>query len=111
MLLGPDQVVTVRLADGRTFQGDVVGYGDNRIDLAAVRLRGTSGNLPVITVAAPNSARVGQRAFAIGSPFGLQGTLTVGIVSRIDTERGLIQTDAAINPGNSGGPCLTAAEN
>jgi S1-C subfamily serine protease len=108
-VVGTDQVVTVRLADGRTFQGDVVGYGDNRIDLAAVRLRGTSGNLPVITVAAPNSARVGQRAFAIGSPFGLQGTLTVGIVSRIDTERGLIQTDAAINPGNSGGPLLNSS--
>ena len=51
---------------------------------------------------------MGQRAFAIGSPFGLQGTLTVGIVSRIDTERGLIQTDAAINPGNSGGPLLNS---
>jgi serine protease Do len=49
---------------------------------------------------------VGQRAFAIGNPFGLQGTFTVGIVSRLDTERGLIQTDAAINPGNSGGPLL-----
>ena len=101
-------MVTVRLADGRTFQGDVVGYGDNRIDLAAVRLRGNPGNLPVVSIAAPNSVRVGQRAFAIGSPFGLQGTLTVGIISRIDTQRGLIQTDAAINPGNSGGPLLNS---
>jgi len=107
-VVGADRVVTVRLADGRTFQGDVVGYGDNRIDLAAVRLRGNPGNLPVVSIAAPNSVRVGQRAFAIGSPFGLQGTLTVGIISRIDTQRGLIQTDAAINPGNSGGPLLNS---
>jgi S1-C subfamily serine protease len=108
-VVGSDRVVTVRLADGRSFQGDVVGYGDNRIDLAAVRLRGTPSNLPTVPVALPNSVRVGQRAYAIGSPFGLQGTLTVGIVSRIDTDRGLIQTDAAINPGNSGGPLLNSA--
>lgn len=107
-VVGGNRVVTVSLADGRTFQGDVVGYGDNRIDLAAIRLRGNPGNLPTVPIAAPNSVRVGQRAFAIGSPFGLQGTLTVGIVSRIDPERGLIQTDAAINPGNSGGPLLNS---
>lgn len=108
-VVGGARVVNVRLSDGRTFQGDVVGYGDNRIDLAAVRLRGRPDNLPTIPVASANSVRVGQRAYAIGSPFGLQGTLTVGIVSRIDTERGLIQTDAAINPGNSGGPLLNSS--
>lgn len=105
-VVGNERVVTVRLADGRTFQGDVVGYGANRLDLAAVRLRGNPRNLPTVTLAPPNSVRVGQSALAIGSPFGLQGTLTVGIISRIDTERNLIQTDAAINPGNSGGPLL-----
>lgn len=105
-VVGSARVVTVRLSDGRVFQGDVVGYGDDRIDLAAVKLRGAPSNLPTVPIAAPNSVRVGQRAFAIGSPFGLQGTFTTGIVSRIDPERGLIQTDAAINPGNSGGPLL-----
>ncbi|MGF1566504.1 MAG: trypsin-like peptidase domain-containing protein [Nodosilinea sp.] len=105
-VVGSESVVTVRLADGRTFEGDVVGYGDDRLDLAAVRLRGSPTDLPTVPLAPPNSVRVGQTAFAIGSPFGLQGTLTVGIVSRIDTERGVIQTDAAINPGNSGGPLL-----
>jgi S1-C subfamily serine protease len=105
-VVGNDRVVTVHLTDGRSFQGDVVGYGENRLDLAAVRLRGNPGNLPTVTIAPPNSVRVGQSALAIGSPFGLQGTLTVGIISRIDTERNLIQTDAAINPGNSGGPLL-----
>ncbi|PSN18200.1 serine protease, partial [filamentous cyanobacterium CCP5] len=98
--------VTVKLADGGEFQGDVVGYGDNRLDLAAVQIRNPPANLPVLPVAPLNSVRVGQRAFAIGSPFGFQGTFTTGIVSRIDGTRGLIQTDAAINPGNSGGPLL-----
>jgi len=107
-VVGSDTRVTVRLADGRTFDGDVVGYARDRIDLAAIRLRGNPTNLPTVTLAPAGSVRVGQRAFAIGSPFGLQGTLTVGIVSRIDLDRGLIQTDAAINPGNSGGPLLNS---
>ena len=108
-VVGRASVVTVKLADGREFQGDVVGYGDNRLDLAAVQIRNPPPNLPTLSLARPNSVRVGQQAFAIGSPFGLQGTLTVGIISRIDTERGLIQTDAAINPGNSGGPLLNSS--
>ncbi|MBE7386190.1 MAG: trypsin-like peptidase domain-containing protein [Leptolyngbya sp. SIO1E4] len=105
-VVGNARVARVRLADGREFTGDVVGYADDRIDLAAIQLRGNPTGLPTIQVAPPNSVRVGQRAFAIGNPFGLAGTFTVGIVSRIDPERGLIQTDAAINPGNSGGPLL-----
>lgn len=107
-VVGRERVVTVRLADGRSFEGDVVGYGQDRLDLAAVRLRGNPTGLPTVAIAPPNSARVGQSAFAIGSPFGLQGTLTVGIVSRIDPDRNVIQTDAAINPGNSGGPLLNS---
>jgi serine protease Do len=108
-VVGTERVVTVKLADGRSFQGDVVGYGQDRLDLAAVRLRNAPSGLPTVTIAPPNSVRVGQGAFAIGSPFGLEGTLTVGIVSRIDTERNVIQTDAAINPGNSGGPLLNSS--
>lgn len=107
-VVGNARVVTVRLADGRTFQGDVVGYAADRIDLAAVRLRGNPRGLPTLPMAPAGTVRVGQRAFAIGNPFGLQGTFTTGIVSRIDPERGLIQTDAAINPGNSGGPLLNS---
>ncbi|MGF1516995.1 MAG: S1C family serine protease [Nodosilinea sp.] len=108
-VVGRERVVTVRLADGRSFEGDVVGYGQNRLDLAAVRLRGNPTGLPTVAIAPPDSVRVGQSAFAIGSPFGLQGTLTVGIVSRIDPDRNVIQTDAAINPGNSGGPLLNSS--
>ncbi|HEY9762887.1 MAG TPA: trypsin-like peptidase domain-containing protein [Trichocoleus sp.] len=107
-VVGDARVVTVKLSDGREFQGDVVGYGDGRLDLAAIRLRGNPSGLPTIRIAPAGSVRVGQRAFAIGSPFGLQNTFTVGIVSRIDQDRGLVQTDAAINPGNSGGPLLNS---
>src|SRR4028119_1110169 len=98
--------VNIILLDGRKFVADVVGFGEDGLDLAVVKIRGQN-NLPTIPLARPGSVKVGQQAFAIGNPFGkFQGTLTVGIVSRIDLSRGLIQTDAAINPGNSGGPLL-----
>lgn len=105
-VVGTNRVVQVRLTNGQEFTGDVVGYADGQIDLAAVQLRGNPTNLPTIQIAESDSVQVGQRAFVIGNPFGLEGTFTVGIVSRVDLERSLIQTDAAINPGNSGGPLL-----
>ncbi|MEO0986756.1 MAG: trypsin-like peptidase domain-containing protein [Cyanobacteria bacterium J06639_14] len=108
-VVGNNSEVRVRLADGQEFTGDVVGYADDRVDLAAIQLRGNPTGLPAVEIARPDSVQVGQSAFAIGNPFGLEGTLTVGIVSRIDPERGLIQTDAAINPGNSGGPLLDSS--
>ncbi len=102
------RTVTVILSDGREFEGSVVAFGENGLDLAAVRIQGQR-DLPTIRLARPNAVEVGQRAFAIGNPFGqFQNTFTVGIVSRIDQNRGLIQTDAAINPGNSGGPLLNS---
>ncbi|MEL6325966.1 MAG: trypsin-like peptidase domain-containing protein [Cyanobacteria bacterium J06626_23] len=106
-VVGDVRTVTVQLSDGRSFTGDVVGYAQAGLDLAAVQIRG-GRNLPTIDFAS-SDAQVGQRAFAIGNPFGLQGTFTVGIVSRLDQDRGLIQTDAAINPGNSGGPLLNSS--
>ncbi|NES76163.1 MAG: trypsin-like serine protease [Okeania sp. SIO1H6] len=103
------RVVKITLADGRKVTADVIGFGEEDLDLAVLKIRGQR-NLPTIRIARPGSTKVGQRAFAIGNPFGrFQGTLTVGIVSRIDRERGLIQTDAAINPGNSGGPLLNSS--
>lgn len=102
-------IVQITLADGRKVKADVIGFGEKGLDLAVLKIRGET-NLPIIRIARPGYTKVGQRAFAIGNPFGrFQGTLTVGIVSRIDRERGLIQTDAAINPGNSGGPLLNSA--
>lgn len=102
------RTVQVILSDGTKLQGDVIAFGEAGLDLAAIQLRDQS-NLPTIRIAEVGSAAVGQRAFAIGNPFGqFQGTFTTGIVSRIDPNRGLIQTDTAINPGNSGGPLLNS---
>lgn len=101
--------VNIIMSDGRKLVADVVGFGEEGLDLAVVKIRGQN-NLPTIPLARPGSVKVGQQAFAIGNPFGrFQGTFTVGIVSRIDSARGLIQTDAAINPGNSGGPLLNSS--
>lgn len=100
------RTVQVTLADGRQFSGEVVGFGEDGLDLAVVKISGQ--NLPTLSLS-QSPVQVGQRAFAIGNPFGrFQGTFTTGIVSRIDRDRGLLQTDAAINPGNSGGPLLNS---
>ena len=107
-VVGRQTTVKVILPDGTKLQGDVVAFGRADLDLAAVKVQGQT-NLPTIPMAAIGSVAVGQRAFAIGNPFGqFQGTFTTGIVSRLDAERGLIQTDTAINPGNSGGPLLNS---
>lgn len=102
------QQVTVVLSDGRRVPGEVIAFGGGGLDLAAIQLQGQQ-DLPTIELAPENSVQVGQRAFAIGNPFGqFQNTLTIGIVSRVDPNRGLLQTDASINPGNSGGPLLNS---
>ena len=104
---------TVQLADGRALDARLVGY-DIAHDLAVLRIRGEDLPPPLL-LAPPEPPLVGSRVLAIGNPFGLDWTLTTGIVSALDREipgedgrmiLGLIQTDAAINPGNSGGPLL-----
>ncbi|MBE9099856.1 trypsin-like peptidase domain-containing protein [Vacuolonema iberomarrocanum] len=86
--------------------GEVIAYGEEGLDLAAVQL---SGDGFAYVADLSDSISVGQRVYAIGTPFEeFRNTLTAGIVSRIDTEKELIQTDAAINPGNSGGPLFNA---
>lgn len=107
---------TVRLADGRSFPARLVGR-DPSHDLAVLRIE--ARDLPVpVAVGSSADLQVGQTVLAIGNPFGLDWTLTRGIVSALDRElpartgrpiTGLIQTDAAINPGNSGGPLLDSA--
>jgi serine protease Do len=99
--------VTVTLADGREFKARVVGR-DPQTDVAVVKI--DAQHLPAITFAASNQVEVGDRALAIGNPFGIGETVTTGIVSATGRRAGLgldyedfIQTDAAINPGNSGG--------
>ncbi len=101
--------VTVRLIDRREFVAEVVGL-DPRSDLALLKVN--AKNLPVLKLGAPGELEVGEWVLAIGSPFGLDYSVTAGIVSAkgrsLPSEDGdyvpFIQTDVAINPGNSGGP-------
>jgi S1-C subfamily serine protease len=105
--------LTVTLSDKKQYKATVVGL-DRRSDLAIVHID-AGRKLPFVHLGNSDDLVVGQKVLAIGNPFGLEGTLTTGIVSSLgrslDTEdgnslEGLIQTDAAINPGNSGGPLL-----
>ena len=99
------QQVEVTTADSRTYLGRVVAI-DRRNDLALVKVN-ADHRFPTIPFASPDTIQVGQRVYAIGNPFGLEGTFTTGILSRIG-RNGDLQTDAAINPGNSGGPLLNS---
>lgn len=105
----------VRLSDQRVFTAEVVGASPEH-DLAVIKLTDTADAPPAIQIGSSSNLRVGQQVLAIGNPFGLDHTLTTGVVSAlnrsIDSEGGsenLIQTDAAINPGNSGGPLLDSS--
>ncbi|WP_457592898.1 S1C family serine protease [Hydrogenimonas sp.] len=107
----------VRLNDGRDYHAVLVGASP-RHDLAVLRISVPIGRPKPVMIGTSHDLKVGQKTFAIGNPFGLDWTLTTGIVSALDrsmTEssgaviRHLIQTDAAINPGNSGGPLLDSA--
>jgi len=99
--------VTVRLADGTSVDGEVLGTHD-ATDVAVISIP-SSTDLPIADLAIGVDVRVGQLAVALGSPFGLDQTVTSGIVSAIDrvvSGVSMVQTDAAINPGNSGGPLV-----
>ena len=107
----------VTLADQTTHRAELVGAFPDR-DLAVLRVDTSKMKLPALPIGSSRDLQVGQRVFAIGNPFGLDQTLTMGIVSALGREiesvtrrtiRGVIQTDAAINPGNSGGPLLDSA--
>ncbi len=102
--------VTVKLGDGREFEAEILG-GDPPTDLAVLKISGE--NLPTAEFGDSNRIEVGQWVLAIGNPFGLEQTVTSGIISAkgranvgIAQFEDFIQTDAAINPGNSGGPLV-----
>jgi len=103
---GADEVI-VTLTDKRELKAKIIG-ADQRSDVAVVKVEATG--LPVVKVGDSNKARVGEWVMAIGSPFGLENTVTAGIISAKQRDTGdllpLIQTDVAINPGNSGGPLV-----
>src|SRR5919109_3567704 len=105
--------IQVRLADGRRFSGRTVGL-DSRVDLALVRI--DASGLPVLPLGDSNRMRVGEFVLALGHPFGLEQSVSFGIISRKGAPLTVaapgfdfIQTDAAINPGNSGGPLVNMA--
>lgn len=98
--------IRIRLASGAAVEGDVVGAHAGT-DIAVIRLPGAG--YPTAQLAVGDDIRVGSLAVALGSPFGLDQTVTAGIVSAVDRSIGsvsMVQTDAAINPGNSGGPLV-----
>ncbi len=109
-VVGGADSIRVTLQDGRELEATVVG-SDERSEVAVIKVE--ANDLPVLPLGDADALRVGEWVIAVGNPFGLSATLTVGVVSakgrsgmRIADYEDFIQTDAAINPGNSGGPLL-----
>ena len=109
-VVGDADKVTVKLQDGREFKAKTIGT-DSHFDVAVIKI--DNKNLPVLPLGDSDAIEVGEWVVAIGNPFGLSHTLTVGVVSAKGRSRvgiadyeNFIQTDAAINPGNSGGPLI-----
>lgn len=107
----------VTLADQSSYKAELVGAFPDR-DLAVLRIKAPEAKLKPVPVGSSRDLLVGQKVYAIGNPFGLDQSLTTGIISALGREiesvtrrpiKGAIQTDAAINPGNSGGPLLDSA--
>jgi S1-C subfamily serine protease len=107
----------VKLADQSDWRARLVGYSANK-DLAVLKIEVPSDRVSPIMIGTSRNLRVGQKVFAIGNPFGLDQSMSTGIISGVNREiksvggrliHGVIQTDAAINPGNSGGPLLDSA--
>ncbi len=113
VIAGANRGIQVTLSNKHSYKASVVGF-DKVHDLALLQI--DAPNLQPVTLASSGDLAVGQQVYAIGNPFGLNGTMTRGIISSIRSIRGAngaliedaIQTDAAINPGNSGGPLLNS---
>jgi len=110
-------VARVTLADQSTWDAKLVGWAPEK-DVAVLKIAAPTARLHPLPLGSSDDLRVGQKVFAIGNPFGLDQTLTTGIISALGRQiesmnnvpiRDVIQTDAAINPGNSGGPLLDSA--
>ncbi len=110
------RALEVTLSDGSRWEAEVVGTSPES-DLAVIRIHAGGRTLAPIALGNSDELEVGRKVFAIGNPFGLGQTLTVGTVSQLNRDlrsdgrvfRGLIQTDAAVNPGNSGGALVDSA--
>jgi S1-C subfamily serine protease len=117
VVAGEGMTPTVTLSDRSRWKAKVVGAAPDK-DIAVLKIDAPAKQLQPIPLGRSSDLQVGQRVFAIGNPFGLDQTLTTGIISALGREiqsltgrkiQGVIQTDAAINPGNSGGPLLDSA--
>ena len=108
--------IDVTLANDNNFAAELIGF-DKETDIAVLKINAPTEQLYPINLGTSDGLRVGQRVYALGNPFGLDGTLTTGIISSLNRTpsekqrrrsplKALIQTDAAMNPGNSGGPLL-----
>jgi putative serine protease PepD len=118
-VVGDSQTVQIRFADETEEQGRVIG-NDPSTDIALLKVDLTGHNVTPVQLGSSAGVEVGDPVYAIGNPFGLERTLTAGIVSAVNrditapnnfTINDVIQTDAPVNPGNSGGPLLDAAGN
>ncbi len=116
-VIGDANRVDVTLADQSTWKGTLIGVAPDK-DIAVLQIDAPADKLKPIPLGESSNLLVGQKVFAIGNPFGLDYTMTTGIVSALGREiravtgrtiQGVIQSDAAINPGNSGGPLLDSA--
>jgi S1-C subfamily serine protease len=116
-VVGDASRVEVTMGDNTVYKGVMVGSAPDK-DIAVLQISAGADDLEPIPLGDSETLQVGQKVFAIGNPFGLDHTITSGIVSALDREitavtgrtiQGVIQTDAAINPGNSGGPLLDSA--
>ena len=100
--------IVVTMSNGQNYDAKVLKHlGDNK-DIALLKIDAKK-DLKTVKLGDSAKVKVGQKVLAIGNPFGFNGTLTQGIVSRIDYAKNRIQTDAAINPGSSGGPLLNTS--
>lgn len=99
--------IEVTTYDGKIYKASILAKMGKNKDLALLKIS-PKKSLKTISFGDSEDVKVGQKVLAIGNPFGFAGTLTSGIVSRIDYAKGRIQTDAAINPGCSGGPLLNS---
>ncbi|MBN1984113.1 MAG: trypsin-like peptidase domain-containing protein [Chitinivibrionales bacterium] len=108
--------ISVKLSNGKTYDGKIIGVAPNK-DLAVLKIAASNQELQPVEPGSVTDLKVGRKVLAIGNPFGLDQTLTIGIISALGrqiqsvtgrTIHNVIQTDAAINPGNSGGPLLNS---
>lgn len=100
--------IDVTTSSGKVYKATIISLLGKNNDLALLKINAKEP-LTTIQLGDSEAIKVGQKVLAIGNPFGFSGTLTQGIVSRIDYSKNKIQTDAAINPGNSGGPLVNSA--